>query len=214
MTFIVSRHKLTRDIKDQLPNTVIAATIKQIAERVNHGFRDSSSDDPDDRDLPEGYHVVPTSLRLWRWELKPEAADTILPHLPEDMRQKMSTRLAERKGARAAARELLASLPEEEKVAILTKGIKTTIATLEKGKKAATVKEEDDVETPSKKPLSKAKAFTKNAAQAEDSETGAESSTKKKPGKPKVSKCREGLCGTKLNFDIRFAERADGRRAS
>lgn len=103
--------------------TAVTKTVHLLADRVNHGFRDTPAstakskvvtiDDSDDdeagsssekeakageeeRDLPKGYETVPTGLRLYRWEVKKDLRGRMFECLPKDMQEKIEARVEER----------------------------------------------------------------------------------------------------------------------
>lgn len=108
---------------DKLPLNIVTKTVKLLADRVNHGFRDTPAsstkskvvtiDDSDDgeagstgdkeakaaeeeRDLPKGYETVPTGLRLYRWEVKKVLRGKMFECLPKDIQEKIEARAEER----------------------------------------------------------------------------------------------------------------------
>lgn len=107
---------------DKLPLAVVTRTINILAERVNHGFRDTPAsekgdiiniDDSDESgaesstskvakgretegDLPRGYDTVPNGLRLFRWEVKKELRSDLFACLSKEMQEKIESRAEER----------------------------------------------------------------------------------------------------------------------
>ncbi|KAJ1030427.1 hypothetical protein NDA16_001336 [Ustilago loliicola] len=105
--------------KSKLPLPSIQAAINAVAERRNYGIDNNviASQSPAD-----DAGVVPAALQLWRWEVTDQAM------LPSDFLDKLIDRRSERESARQQAQQLFSSLKEEDRQALLNKGVKSKIS--------------------------------------------------------------------------------------
>lgn len=131
--------------KNKLSLPSIQAAINAVAERTNYGIDDSAIAS---QSSAEDAVTIPAALQLWRWEVKDRAM------LPSDFLDKLTERRSEREAAREQARQLFNSFKEEDRQALLNKGVKSKIsATVALDKPASSASA--STPTPSK---SKAKA--------------------------------------------------------
>lgn len=78
------------DASSTLPLDAIEQAVKAVATRCNYGLESIS-----------GSSKVPAALHAWRWEVKENHSDW----LPKAAKEKLETRLAERRQVRAMACE-------------------------------------------------------------------------------------------------------------
>uniref|UniRef100_V5F0K6 Chromatin assembly factor 1 subunit A dimerization domain-containing protein n=2 Tax=Kalmanozyma brasiliensis (strain GHG001) TaxID=1365824 RepID=V5F0K6_KALBG len=141
-----SRSKLT------LPS--IQAAINAVAERKNYGIDSSDVPSHSSASTSEEAPIVPAPLQLWRWEV------TDLAMLPAEFLDKFTERRSDRESARIQAQQIFSSLKQEERQALLDKGVKSKIsATVAADKSSATTN------TPPKASKMKATAAGTSASQ-------------------------------------------------
>ncbi|OCH95613.1 hypothetical protein OBBRIDRAFT_883869 [Obba rivulosa] len=87
-----------------LPLNVVENAIKSVANRNNYGL-----------DSLEGGEKVPAALLIWKWEVKDEYRDW----LPKAAREKVETRLAERRQAKKDVKVLFETLSDEQKTTLI-----------------------------------------------------------------------------------------------
>ncbi|SOV08605.1 uncharacterized protein UDID_00344 [Ustilago sp. UG-2017a] len=105
--------------KNKLPLPSIQAAINAVAERRNYGIDNSALAS---QSSTEDASAVPAALQLWRWEVTDQSM------LPSDFLDKLTERRTERESAREQAQQIFSSLTEEDRQALLSKGVKSKIS--------------------------------------------------------------------------------------
>ncbi|TFK27333.1 hypothetical protein FA15DRAFT_635715 [Coprinopsis marcescibilis] len=172
----------SKEVGAALPQSAVELSITAILDRNNYGL-----------DAPTG-SKLPTSLAVWRWEVKQQYLDW----LPKAAREKAESRLEERKQAKQALLIIFDALPQSEKDALFTptKGGNDSKKIKDSNKLPvnATPEPSDKAKSESKPAESAKKLGKKKAADPENDQADTPAPKPKKPVDPeKAAREKERL---------------------
>lgn len=143
---------------------MLKKAIQSIADRCNWGIKEPSQlDITIDSGNSEFHQTCPAPLCIWRWEVQDR--QLVKQDLPSDLADKVEARYHEREQVHSTALQLLKALPQQDRLALFSKGPKgrKPSAASEQKKKATAIEIDgsDNDKEGSEKPKPKSKAKPK-----------------------------------------------------